>query len=538
MKKTEIITALAASMLGTSAFAQINISENTDTRVFTAAGTMEGTGKTNLISLNIYNESGAKVYTGAIPTKDGSFSGFTFKLPDVTGDYTMKFTSFGASEEYVHPYVSTANITSILSAINAVDADPDSFDDEDAIVTVMNANSETLGFNTYWYGKLDANEKRTIAAAIIAGKDTGYTSLETVKEKAKESYVVAAFANRKEDDSLRFVTDFADVLDWATNVTLYDEIEDMKTSKKTLLGKIFAKDSATTYEGMYKAFDRSILLTEISKAKDPATIKKLIDDNTALITFDMATYNDSDEDKTCAYIYGKSVESMEALEDYIEQAYDNQNKPRPGGSSWRPSTPTEDKSTIINTTPNTSISTDAGFTDIADVSWAREAITTLAKKGVINGVSDTEFAPMNNVTREQFATMLVKAFNLSGSSNIEYNDMPQNHWAYKTVATASANGVVNGVGNGMFGTGRNITRQDMAVMAVKAAEKAGYNVSGNISAEFVDMDSVADYAKDSIVKMVQAGVMSGFEDETVRPLNYATRAQAAKIIYALTQLGK
>lgn len=529
-------------MLGTSAFAQMSISENADTKVFTASGTMAGTEKTNLISLNVYNANNEKVYTGAIPTKDGSVSGFNFKIPDVTGEYTMKFTSFGASEEYKYSYVSTTDVATIIGTINGVTVDPESYADEDAVVAVMDANVATFGFDAYWYGKLDLYAKREIAASILNGMGSGYTSLETIKTNASDSYIKAAFATRTVEDAVRFIGDFGTVVDWENNVTFYKEYAAITdTDTKTLLGKIFEKETAETKAEMYAALDRSMLILQIDRAKDPETIKDLIENNKTIITFDMTTYNKTDIDKTCAYLYGKNLQTMDDLEDCIEDAWKSQKKANSssgGGSSWRPTTSNDEKSDIIYTDPTATPSQSSGFADLGSVEWAKDAIDDLVTRGVVDGISSTEFNPLGDVTREQFAKMLVKAFNLAGTSNITYTDVPEDHWAYETVSAASANGVVNGIGNGLFGTGANITRQDMAVMAVKAAEKAGYSVSGSVLAEFEDMESVADYAKDSIVKMVQAGVMSGFEDGTVRPQSFATRAQAAKIIYSLLQLGK
>jgi len=176
------------------------------------------------------------------------------------------------------------------------------------------------------------------------------------------------------------------------------------------------------------------------------------------------------------------------------------------------------------------------FNDLDTVPWAAEYINALAKKGIISGVAEGIFAPNNNVTREEFAKMLVSAFGFSDdTARTQLTDVSPDAWYYPYVSVAEKLGIVKGNGT-EFGVGQNITRQDMAVMAYRAAQKANVSIKKVKEAQaFADEAEIADYARESVTAMQQADIINGVEGNRFAPNENATRAQAAKIIYLLIQ---
>ena len=87
--------------------------------------------------------------------------------------------------------------------------------------------------------------------------------------------------------------------------------------------------------------------------------------------------------------------------------------------------------------------------------------------------------------------------------------------------------------NGNFGIGLPITRQDMAVMAKEALDKAGKAGGSTDISKYGDRDEIADYAKDAAGSLTALGVMNGSDGGMFKPYNNATRAEAAKIISVL-----
>ena len=183
----------------------------------------------------------------------------------------------------------------------------------------------------------------------------------------------------------------------------------------------------------------------------------------------------------------------------------------------------------------TAMGSDVTFDDITQIDWAVIPIEALAGRGIISGIGDDKFAPDRNVTREEFAKMLVEAFGFKDeAAATDLADVLEDAWYYKYVASAQKYGIVNGIGNNMFGVGTNITRQDMAVMAYRAAKAANIRIKIiNDEESFSDTGEIAEYAKNSVSVMQQLGIINGIGDNMFAPMNNATRAQAARIIYLL-----
>ncbi|MDD6484252.1 MAG: S-layer homology domain-containing protein [Clostridiales bacterium] len=173
------------------------------------------------------------------------------------------------------------------------------------------------------------------------------------------------------------------------------------------------------------------------------------------------------------------------------------------------------------------------FNDISGVEWARESIIALYKAGIIDGVSEGKFEPNALVTREQFVKMLVCTYGLENAdAKCSFEDVEANSWYYGYVAAACEAGIVNGISDVLFGTGQNITREDMAVMAYRAA-LFGNTAFKNGAESFADDEKIYDYAKEAVYALKAEGVMTGKENNLFAPKDFATRAEAAKIIYGL-----
>lgn len=169
------------------------------------------------------------------------------------------------------------------------------------------------------------------------------------------------------------------------------------------------------------------------------------------------------------------------------------------------------------------------FSDIKDIAWAKDAINILSKKGIINGKGDNLFAPYDNITREEFASILVRILGVDEvSSDINFSDVSDSTWYAKTVKAAAYEGIVMGKGDGRFGVGENITRQDMAVMLYRALKLNGEDLEDS---KFTDDADIADYAKNAVYGLKEKSVFSGYSDGSFKPNELATRAQAAVVIY-------
>jgi len=119
----------------------------------------------------------------------------------------------------------------------------------------------------------------------------------------------------------------------------------------------------------------------------------------------------------------------------------------------------------------------------------------------------------------------VKAFKLEGNGGKTFTDTTA-HWARDYIATAATNGLVNGYPDGTFGPDDLITREQMAVMIVKAAKLAPVAEAP----QFADSGSISPWAREAVATATENGIMRGYPDNTVRPGGSATRAEAVTVI--------
>ena len=174
------------------------------------------------------------------------------------------------------------------------------------------------------------------------------------------------------------------------------------------------------------------------------------------------------------------------------------------------------------------------FNDMDNCSWAKTAVKYLYDKRIVSGDGSGGFNPYANVTREEFVKMLVLAMNIDINSECDFDDVDVSDWSYGYVAAAVNAGIVNGINDSLFGKGMNISREDMAVMAARAAFKTE---SAENETDFADFEKVADYAHESVKVMSNRGIINGFDDSTFRPKESCNRAQAAMVIYNIMQAG-
>ena len=120
------------------------------------------------------------------------------------------------------------------------------------------------------------------------------------------------------------------------------------------------------------------------------------------------------------------------------------------------------------------------------------------------------FYPNDNIKREEFVTLLVKAFKFDMvDDDFHFEDVPEEAWYYDYVRSAYLGYVVKGISENMFGSGMDITRQDLSVMIYNAAKSAGVVLpETKEKINFADEDDIAEYAKDAVVNLQKSGIVS------------------------------
>lgn len=166
-----------------------------------------------------------------------------------------------------------------------------------------------------------------------------------------------------------------------------------------------------------------------------------------------------------------------------------------------------------------------GFVDIQN-SYAKDAIVELQSMGILNGIDDTHFAPKDTLTRAQFTAIIVRALGIDASATVSsFTDVKG--WSVGSVEAAFKAGIIEGVGNGLFAPNAALTREQAATILVRALQLRGKldETSGDIT--FKDANKISAWAKPFIALAQQYGLIQGNGDNTFNPKGTTTREMAA-----------
>ena len=169
------------------------------------------------------------------------------------------------------------------------------------------------------------------------------------------------------------------------------------------------------------------------------------------------------------------------------------------------------------------------FADLTNHAWASDAINALAEGSVIRGTSATTFSPAANITRADFALLLVRAFGFASDNTENFADVNAGEYFAPELAIARNSGIVDGIGENKFAPRNSITRQDMMVIIYRAIEKLKVELGENTEPEYDDFVAVADYAKEAVSALIATGLVNG-KSGRIAPSDYTTRAEVAVLI--------
>lgn len=174
------------------------------------------------------------------------------------------------------------------------------------------------------------------------------------------------------------------------------------------------------------------------------------------------------------------------------------------------------------------------FSDLNTVPWARTAINSLLGMDIISGRSEDIFAPDDRITRAEFISLVVNAFELNKTPIGTFSDVRPEHWYYRNVMIAKNMGIVSGVGNNYFYPNEPIKREDMAVILARTLRITGSPLphrDNSILDKFSDRHLISDYALSSLAVTHGAGIINGKGNDILAPKQLATRAEAAVMLY-------
>jgi hypothetical protein len=232
-----------------------------------------------------------------------------------------------------------------------------------------------------------------------------------------------------------------------------------------------------------------------------------------------------------------------------------------GGGSYNPVTPVTPVTPNVPVTPNNPVnipdanvpqgSTPDGlttiedentplggitFVDVTPTDWFYDAVQYVFEKGLMLGVSDTEFGPNLSTTRGMIVTILYRMEGEPEAAAAPFTDVEPGLWYSDAIGWGAANDIVNGYGDGRFGPNDQITREQMAAIFYRYAQYKGYDVTARADLSgYADADQISEYAVEAMQWAVGVKLVNGLTADTLVPKGQATRAQVATMLMRFDQ---
>ena len=186
--------------------------------------------------------------------------------------------------------------------------------------------------------------------------------------------------------------------------------------------------------------------------------------------------------------------------------------------------------------------TELPFTDVIEADWFFENVKYAYENGLLNGISETEFGPQIEMTRAMLVTVLHRAEGEPAvDKSIAFADVDENAYYANAVAWAQSNGIVNGITDSEFAPDTNITREQIAVIMFRYAKYKGYDVSVGENTNILsydDAESISGYAVEAVQYASGSGLMKGKTETTINPKDNAARAEIAAILQRFIETNK
>lgn len=485
--------------------------------------------------------------------KDGSFDD-EVKLNGASGIYTLRVGAEGQHFEKKFMFINEADRASYITAINnAVNSETiaDIFESDYGRLKALCEIQVAPEDKAYVYNAIfehipsdgiqNFDELKAITAEVVlinafmSAKQDKFTALEKLFDYFDDKYIPAIELWKNADISSNKIK----------NIIVKD-LQGQNIVNLEQMQKAFAESCVlnTLKEVNSKGKELTVLTAAntLINAAEYLYFSSLSQAQKIEILSNIGTYNTVEQ-------YAKEFDK--AVEAYRTKKPDTGKKD--SSSSGSVVIPSADKpaKTPEPVTPGTNTEDNRKFRDIDGYDWAKTSIESLYDRGIISGKDSGIFAPQDNVTRAEFTSMIIKALGIDENDAAceQFTDVQSTDWFYHVIAVAFQKEIIKGISDTEFGPMLNITRQDAMVISKKAAESIGIvfdenEESGEDHYEyavikkdvFSDQENIADYAQSSVIHMYDNGVIVGNESGAFNPQNNMTRAEAAVVIDRLIKM--
>ena len=504
--------------------AGLNFTQNPDDSMV-ISGTAGASLKRQSVTVYITNleDSSITVKTGTTNT-DGSFE-FDW-LPKKSGEYSVEVRAGASFLSDTYWYSSVREYNDIMTIMKTGNAE--------AVKGVI-TDAEKLSVIHIDYDDVKDYNAQTLATALCLLRD--YTNgADRVLDLLDDAKLISDFIYNKTPAAFAsanpaLIRNGITLTDYSFYYTMTD------SGLKALIAAVFADKLSLGLNDADTVFTDCIVLTAVENTSSWS----LLDPYLSLLhyaVYDSSAYKDTAAIAVAGETYQNRTLLMQAINTALNPSQNNQgnNSGNGGGGGGGGNAKDDDDEETILTIPAQLPSFDKEetkgervvFTDVTESHWAFDAINYLRWEGVVMGSDFNNYYPENTVTRAEITAMLTRAYKISGGES-NFSDVDTGAWYYAPISAAFSRGLVSGDGEA-FHPGENITRQDLAAMIYRFAKDSGVEfASGELN--FPDNSDISDYAKEAVAALANAGIIRGVDGGFFAPMQNATRAQAAQLIY-------
>lgn len=173
--------------------------------------------------------------------------------------------------------------------------------------------------------------------------------------------------------------------------------------------------------------------------------------------------------------------------------------------------------------------TSFAFTD-TDSHWSKDTVLKMQDSKIITGYEDDTFRPDDCMTRAEFVTVINRMLDLEEESSKYIPDINRSDWYYSEIRKAVKVGIIEGDLDGMIHPEDKITREEAIVILSRAFKLKKIST---IPKNYLDLEEISDWAKVEVYSAIIAGYLNGYDDNTIKPQNNITRAEALTLIYRI-----
>lgn len=460
---------------------------------------------------------------------------FTFEFAEKSGKYNYVITSNAGnqSQSGVFMYTDESELESALQELKKAVQSSDNAGDEvqkclDKYSNVFLLDSE-FEINQQILKIVSKQVYSDLASDIKEAFDNGGISLEQLRSIYRKRMLICAVSSGSSELIAEIDMNYFGYI--GNRPAEVEEVYKTLESVARLNAAEIEKGSYKSADEYIDAHSGAVAIAAINAAKSYLTVGEITDKLNSAANLGFPSLNKEDRAEVLSEITKKrpfsSVAGFKAAVGSAVSSLGKSPSDKPGystggggGLSYRPSIQPPSENVNEESQP---------FHDIDSVSWAKEAILKLFEKGIISGRENGEYAPSDNVTREEFVKILVLAYSISSNGDVSFEDVLPDAWYTPFVKAAAGSGIVKGIGDRNFGTGSFITREDACVMLARAAAYS----TGNEAAEdnFNDSADISDYAREAVGILAGKKIINGMADGSFMPKKTITRAETAVMIY-------